>query len=114
MNIEFHFEAEDVCVLRLKGRFLTGRDAAYLHEKTEEFKGFGRRIAVADLSDVPYLDSTGIGFLVSLYTSMTRGGGKFALASVNGRSREVLEITLLTRILPLYSDVAAAIAALRK
>ena len=108
-----HELAEGVCILRLEGRFATGQDSEYLRTKTEELKKSGCRNIIADFSKVAYIDSTGIGFLIAIYTSMLKdGGGQFVLASPNRRVRDVLDLTKLSSILKLYDSEAAAKAAI--
>lgn len=113
VRVELDFSNGDVCVMRLSGRFFTGSDLDYLREKTTELKASGCAKAVADFSDVPYVDSTGIGFIVSTYTTLTHLGGKFALAHLTPRVREVLTLTRLIGVIPIYDDVASAVAAFR-
>lgn len=114
MLVELEF-ADDVCVVRLKGRFATGQDKHYLRDKTEEIKKSGKAKILADFKEVSYIDSTGIGFLIGIYTSVTKSqNGMFVLASVNHRVHEVLELTRLDSIFPLYPDEAAAMDALKQ
>ena len=70
MLIEFDYK-DDVCIIRPRGRFVTGSDAEYLRKKTDELKSCGRTKVMTDLHDVPYADSTGIAFIVGAYTSVT-------------------------------------------
>lgn len=113
MVVDLDFRnGQALCVLRLRGRFHTGADVEYLRGKIDELKLTPCRKAVADLSEVPYLDSTGIGFLVGMYTSMRNANGRFVLANLQPRVREVLSITRLVDILEIYPGEAAAIAAL--
>ena len=115
MEIQFEFrDGKRLCVLRLKGRFVTGKDAGYLRDKSEELKQSGCGAAVADFTGVPYLDSTGIGFVVSLYTSMKNSGGGFAIYNLNRRVREVLDITRLSEIIPICAGEAEALAAVNE
>ncbi len=109
-----NFEYQDgVCILRMQGRFATGQDAEYLREKTEELKKQGCHRIVADFGGVSYIDSTGIGFLIAIYTSILRdGNGQFVLAAANHREREVLSLTRLDTILPTYDDVNKAVTAI--
>lgn len=109
-----HFDVKgDVCVVRLEGRFATGLDSDYLRGKVDELKRLASKKVVADFSQVSYIDSTGIGFLISVYTSITKdGNGRFVLASPNRRVKEVLQLTKLYTILIAYPDVPSAIAAL--
>ena len=105
----------DVCVLRLHGRFATGKDSSYLRGKTEEIKNSGCSRVLADFSQVDYLDSTGIGFLIGIYTSVLRNAaGHFVLANLNRRVRDVLELTRLANVMPIYPSEEAAFEALRK
>ncbi|HVP45698.1 MAG TPA: STAS domain-containing protein, partial [Bryobacteraceae bacterium] len=65
---------------------------------------------IADLSELPFLDSTGIGFLVGMYTStMNRKDGCLVLSNPGPRVRHVLKITRLAEILPIAADEAGAI-----
>src|SRR5579883_1139867 len=89
----------DVCILRLEGRFATGLDSEYLRRKIEELKQGGFQKIIADFSHVSYIDSTGIGFLIGVYTSVLRENGHFVLAATNHRVREVLQLTRLDGVL---------------
>jgi anti-anti-sigma factor len=105
----------DVCLLRLHGRFATGKDSGYLRGKTEEIKNSNCSKVLADFSEVEYLDSTGIGFLIGIYTSVTKApAGQFVLCNLNRRVREVLELTRLANVMPIYPSEDAASEALRK
>jgi anti-anti-sigma factor len=66
-----------------------------------------------DFAAVDYVDSTGIGFLIGIYTSVTKSpNGQFALANANRRVREVLELTRLAQVIQMYPSEAAALEAL--
>ena len=109
MLIEFDYK-DDICILRPKGRFATGLDAVYLRSKTEELKKSGCRKVMADFRDVPYVDSTGIGFLVGVYTTVTGTlGGRFVVVGPHHRVQEVLDITHLSTVIPIAADEAAGL-----
>ena len=113
MLVEFEYRG-DICVLRLEGRFATGQDSLYLHTKAEELKTSGYVKILVDFSRVDYVDSTGIGFLIGIYTSVTRSAtGRFVLCSLNRRVREVLELTRLANVMPIYPNADAANEALQ-
>src|ERR1700744_2795211 len=102
MLVEFEHQG-DVCVLRLHGRFATGQDSTYLRGKTAEVKNSGYSKVFADFNQVDYIDSTGIGFLIGIYTSVIKNpDGRFVLANLNRRVREVLELTRLANVIPIY------------
>ena len=103
---------DGVCILRLQGRFVTGSDAALVSaQKSLEEVGIAK--AVVDLSAVPYVDSTGLAFMVELHKSLASRGGQLFLAHANERVREVLQMTRIGEIIPLFHDVEDAEAALR-
>jgi anti-sigma B factor antagonist len=113
MLVDYHFQ-DDVCILRLRGRFQTGLDVDYLRAKTDELKATGYRKVLADFSDVPYIDSTGIGFVVSLYTSFVNSSqGQFVIAAAPARVREILDLTKLSSIIPIFDNEQSALAALK-
>jgi anti-sigma B factor antagonist len=104
---------EDMCVVRFKGRFVTGTDRAYLCGKVAEVKEAKCRKVMADFHDVPYIDSTGIGFIVSVFTSVTKDAlGRFVLVGANKRVREVFDLTRLSSVIPMAADETSGIAAL--
>ena len=112
MLVEFEYRG-DIALLRLEGRFATGQDSLYLHTKAEELKGSGYAKVLVDFARVDYVDSTGIGFLIGIYTSVKKSpSGRFALAHVNRRVRDVLELTRLAQIIQIYPSEAAALEAL--
>jgi anti-anti-sigma factor len=112
MLVDFEYRG-DVCLLRLEGRFATGQDSVYLHTKGEELKNSGYVKVLVDFGRVDYVDSTGIGFLIGIYTSVKKSPqGQFALANASRRVREVLELTRLAQIIPIYPTEAAALQAL--
>jgi|SRR5271165_1250695 len=105
----------DICLLRLHGRFATGKDSSYLRGKSDEIKNSNCSKVLADFSEVEYLDSTGIGFLIGIYTSVTKSpAGQFVLCNLNRRVREVLELTRLANVMPIYPNEEAASEALSK
>jgi len=108
------FETEqrgDIYIVRIGGRLATGADTEYLRTKTQEIKSLGCRKLVADIRELDSAGSEGIGFFVSLYTSMTKDpGGCFVLAGPSRRVLEVLTLTRLNTIIPLAADLAAGLA----
>ena len=114
MLVEFECH-DDVCVLRLHGRFATGQDSAYLRGRSEEIKKSGASKVLADFSQVDYIDSTGMGFLIGIYTSVIKNpNGKFVLCNLNRHVREVLELTRLANVMAIYANEEAAMRALQE
>jgi anti-sigma B factor antagonist len=103
---------DGVCILRLQGRFVTGSDAEFVSARNYLQK-IGIANAVVDFGAVPYVDSTGLAFVVELHKSLASRGGQLFLANANQRIREVLQMTRIGEIIPLFEDVEDAEAALR-
>jgi anti-anti-sigma factor len=79
--------------------------------KGDEIKAMSSTKLLADFSGVHSVGSTGIGFVVSLYTSATKKpGGRFVLVGARPRVLEVLQLTRLNTILPMAKDVSAGLA----
>jgi anti-anti-sigma factor len=105
---------DDISIVRLKGRFVMATDADYLRTQRDQIKLGDHTKLLVDLSEVPSICSTVIGFVVDLYTSITKKpDGRFILASANPRVQEVLTITRLSTVIPLAADTTSGLAALR-
>ena len=112
MLVDFEHRGE-ICVLRLEGRFATGQDSLYLASKADELKNSGVTKVLVDFARVDYVDSTGIGFLIGIYTSIKKSPqGQFGLINANRRVRDVLELTRLAQIIQMYPSEKAALEAL--
>jgi anti-anti-sigma factor len=103
---------DGICILRLYGRFVTGSDAE-LASARNSLEDTGITKAVIDLRAVPYIDSTGLAFVVELHKSLVSRGGQLSLARANQRVRDVLQMTRIGEIIPIFDDVEGAEAALR-
>src|ERR1700683_4186299 len=105
---------DDVCILRFEGQFQTGTDPYYLHAKIEELKSQGCTKVLADLRELLSIGSTGIGFLVRVYTTVTKtGNGRFVVVCTTHRVLEVFDLTHLKKAIAVVPDVTSGLALLR-
>ena len=109
MHIDFQVDG-DVAIVQLEGRFTLGSDAEFVRVK-DGLAESGRRNIIVDCSQVSFLDSTALNFLVGLYTTAKNLGGRFSLCGLNPRMREVLLVTHLDEIIPIHDTRESAIAA---
>jgi anti-anti-sigma factor len=101
----------DICFARFSGRLSAGSELEYLGAKGDEIKAMPITKLLADFSQVHSVGSTGIGFVVGLFTSTTKKpGGRFVLVGVRPRVKEVLDLTRLSTILPLAENVDLGLA----
>jgi len=108
-------QKDDIVILRFQGRIATGADSEYLGAKLEEVRNRPSHKVLADFREVSSIGSTGIGFVVGVYTSVVKiPGGRFVLIGANSRVREVLELTRLSTIIPLADDMKSGLAVLQQ
>jgi anti-sigma B factor antagonist len=108
MSDPFIIQAEEPGVLRLKGPLTM--------ENIPPFQNAVRRddsqILFLDLTDVPYVDSVGLGSLVNAYVTLHKLGRRVVLTGVNQRVLNLLEITKVEQLFLMFPDLHAAIQAL--
>lgn len=100
----------EVCVLRLEGKFIVGGESIYLKDKVKDVLNMGMKSILVDMTKVPYVDSTGIGFLVSSHTAVSTAEGFFKLLNPSLRVREVLKITRLEKIFEIFDNEEEALS----
>jgi anti-sigma B factor antagonist len=103
----------DVLVLDCKGRLVSGEETAFLRHQVRDFLNEYQRIVV-NLSDVDYVDSTGLGTLVGLYTSAQNKGCKIMLAGLTRKIKDLLQITKLVTVFETFESIDDAIVHLRR
>ena len=104
-----------VCVLHCKGRFASGPESDYFQSKLNEVKTMACATVLADFQQVTSIGSMGVGFIVGIYTSvMLKPSGRFVLAGVNPFVQHVLDLTRLSKIIPVVSDLSSGFAILRE
>jgi anti-sigma B factor antagonist len=104
----------EVVILELDGRLTGSSDAARFVQTVEHHLGEGCRAFVVDLTGVSWVDSTGVGSLVSGFEIVRRNGGAMRFAGLNDRLRRIMEITKLDRVLDCYPTREDAAAGFRE
>lgn len=99
----------DVTVIDVSGRITLGEGSSNLREGIRDLLARGNRKILLNLGDVSYIDSSGIGELVSAFTSVANQGGKLRLLNLTKRVRDLLQITKLYTVFEVYDDEAAAV-----
>ena len=112
MRIELRF-SDDVAIIRLSGKFLAGSDGPFLRQKVQELIEAGSRKLVLDFAEVPYIDSTGLGFLAGSQKAAQAGGAAIILSSINEHVKKVLDSVQLTQFFSLVESEAVAIQKLK-
>ena len=107
-------EQDGVTILAPKGKIMGGPDSTELQEKLRDLiKGNTKRVII-DLSDVDWMNSTGLGILISGLTTMRGSGGELKLARVTDKIQSLLVITKLVTVFESHESVDAAIKSFSK
>ena len=100
----------DVTVLDCSGKITLGEGTMAVRNTVREILKNGGKKIILNLGDVNYIDSSGIGELVSSYTTVTSGGGQLKLLNLTKKIQELLAITKLLTVFQVYNDERAAVS----
>lgn len=103
-------ERYNAVVLTLKGNVMGGPDGSKLHDTLHNLKEEGKKNIVVDLSKVKFMNSSGLGMLISGLTTMRNAGGDLRLANVADRIQSLLVITKLITVFKHYDSVEEAVS----
>ena len=104
----------DVTVLDLSGKIMGGDDFDLFNNAIKEMVSEGAVDIVLNLSKVKWINSTGLGLMVSAYTSLVKQGGRMKIAEVSDRIDNILHVTQLELIFETFQKEDEAIASFEK
>lgn len=104
-NVEERYNS---VVITLKGNVMGGPDGAKLHDTLHELKENSKTNVVVDLGKVKFMNSSGLGMLISAMTTMRNAGGDLRLANVADRIQSLLVVTKLITVFKHFESVEAA------
>jgi len=99
----------DVSVIDAVGRITLGEGASSFRDTIREMVAGGDKKVRVNLGDVTYGDSSGIGELVSGFTTVTNQGGQLKLLNLTKRIQDLLQITKLYTVFEVFDDEAEAV-----
>ena len=103
-------EVSGVTVVDLSGKITLGEGGTTLRDEVRKLLAKGQKKIVLNLGEVNYIDSSGLGELVSAYTAVKNAGGELKLLSLTSKVRDLLVITKLVTVFDVKDDEAAAVA----
>jgi anti-sigma B factor antagonist len=103
-------EVGDVRVIDMDGRITLGEGSALLRDLIQESLNKGRKKIVMNMAGIVYIDSTGLGELVSGYRLIKSEGGELKLLNLNKKVTDLLQITKLYTVFDIHSQEAQAVA----
>ena len=99
----------DVSVIDAVGRITLGEGASTFRDTIRDLASQGQKKLLLNLGEVSYIDSSGIGEMVSGFTTVTNHGGQLKLLGLTKRVKDLLQITKLYTVFEVFEDEAAAV-----
>jgi anti-sigma B factor antagonist len=106
-------QVDGVNIVDCNGRITLGEGSVVLRDTVKELLGKGQKKILLNLGDVNYIDSSGIGELVSAYTTVKNQGGELKLLNLTKKVHDLLQITKLYTVFDVKDDEASAVKAFR-
>ena len=106
-------QVDSVAVVDLSGRITLGEGCSQLRELIRDLLAKGHKSILLNLADVTYIDSSGIGELVSGYTATSNQGGSLKLLNLTKKVHDLLQLTKLYTVFDIYDDEASAVGSFR-
>src|SRR3954463_10936245 len=107
-------QVDGVTVLDMSGRVTLGEGSVVLRDTIRDILGKGNKKILLNLGDVTYIDSSGIGELVSAFTTVRNGGGELKLLNLTKKVHDLLQITKLYTVFDIKDDEPSAIQSFSK
>ena len=114
MNLKLSTRQVDgVTIVDCSGRITLGEGSVVLRDAVKDLLSKWQKKIVLNLADVNYIDSSGIGELVSAYTTVKNQGGELKLLNLTKKVHDLLQITKLYTVFDVKDDEASAVKAFR-
>ena len=106
-------QVDGVTIVDCSGRITLGEGSIVMRDIVKDLLGKGQKKILLNLGDVNYIDSSGIGELVSAYTTVKNQGGELKLLNLTKKVHDLLQITKLYTVFDVKDDEATAVKAFR-
>jgi len=106
-------KVDSIVIVDMSGRLTIGEPVLLLRETLRVHVNDGARHFVLNLGDVSYIDSSGLGELVSAYTTVRNKQGDVKLLNLTAKAKDLLQMTKLLTVFDVYEDEGKAVSALK-
>ncbi len=103
-------EVSGVMIVDLSGKIMLGEGGMTLRDEVRKLLAKGSKKILLNLAEVSYIDSAGLGELVSAYTAVKNSGGELKLLNLTAKVRDLLVITKLLTVFDAKDNEAAAVS----
>ena len=104
-------QVDGITILDLSGRITLGEGSIILRDSVHDALDKGSKNILLNLAQISYIDSSGVGELVSAFTSVKNAGGELKLLNLTQKVHDLLQITKLYTVFDIWDDEASAITA---
>jgi anti-sigma B factor antagonist len=102
-------EVGHVTILDVKGRVVLGDEIGHLRDTVRDLIAEGKKKIILNLAGVDYIDSSGVGELVSSYTTVRNSGGELKLLNLSQKVKDILHVTKLYTVFDVRTDEFTAV-----
>ena len=102
-------QVDGITIVDMSGRITLGEGSVILRDSIRDLIGKGQKKILLNLGDVTYIDSSGIGELVSAFTAVRREGGELKLLNLTKKVHDLLQITKLYTVFDVKDNEALAV-----
>ena len=99
----------DARILDISGKIVLGKETMAVRNTVKDLLHNGVKKIVINLAEVNYIDSSGVGELVSSFTTVAKEGGQLRLLNLTAKVREILAITRLLTVFQVFDNEQAAV-----
>ncbi len=100
----------NVAIVDLSGKVTLGENTGILRDELKSVLAQGNKNIILNMAGVSYVDSAGLGELVGVYTTAANQGGAVKLLHLQGKMKDLMQVTKLHTIFPSFEDEQKAIA----
>lgn len=102
--------AGNIAIVDLNGKITLGENTGILRDELRSLLSQGNKHIILNMKDVGYVDSAGLGELVGVYTTAANQGGSVKLLHLQGKMKDLMQVTKLHTIFPSFENEQEAIA----
>ncbi len=103
-------DIKGVTIIELEGNVIGGPDVSALNDHIHKLIGENKKNIVIDLKSVRFINSSGLGMLIGILTTLRKSGGDLKLARASKKIENLLEMTKLLKVFGLHKSVNNAVA----
>jgi anti-sigma B factor antagonist len=107
-------QVDGITILDLSGRITLGEGSVTLRDAVHDIVAKGQKHILLNLENISYIDSSGIGELVSAFTSVKNSGGELKLLNLTKKVHDLLQITKLYTVFDIWDSEASAVTAFKQ